>query len=336
MKNYILIALVLILLLGCSRQKQEQAEPSAAAASSAESSVEMKTLTDDAGRNVKVPVKPKAIAGGHDAIVTLPLYELGLPVIASLTRKDPATGETTVFGLKEIFGVTAKQAGIQNVAGYQDIDVEKVRALGVDLYIGTEGSEKTANKFKGVAPYFIQNSYSKVSGNANQKILAERFGAMDKWNELNDKYQKRLTEVKAKLPFDPSTKTYIGVIMFDKLSVGNSIGGVNQAMEDLGFQKADWLTGEKNLGFMVPVAPEEIEKIDQDIVFMMAGYSFPDRSPANTRKLVRAYAPGWEKFLKAATENRIIFVDSMFTVTPTFASNMYILDQLEQYYKRVS
>ncbi len=298
---------------------------------------QMQTLTDDAGQHLSVPVKPKAILAGHDAVIALPLYELGLPVVASTMRKDPETGESTLFGLTEIYGVTTDQAGITNASGDggYDLNSEVARKLQVDLIIASEGTEKMAAKFAKIAPYFVQKSYSAgVVGNSNQKVLAERFGAMDKWNELNNKHQQRLEEVRSKLPVDPGTQTFIGVITFDKVNIGNTIGGVMQVMLDLGFKRADWLENNPKAGFMLPIAPEEIKKLDQDIVFMMAGYSFPDRSKEFTRELVSKYAPGWDKFLDAAKEDRIIYLDSMYAVTPTFASNMYVLDELEKHFAK--
>ncbi len=294
---------------------------------------DMQTVIDSSGAEVTVPKNPKRMIGGHDAIITLPLYELGLGVVGSGMRKDPATGEYIIFGMQEIYGTSAKARNIKHIGGYSDLDVEAVRGLKPDVFVGNEGSEKIGEQVSSFVPYYINNSYSGgVQGNEPQLKLAQVFGAMDKYNKLDAKYQARLAEVRAKLPFDASTKTYVGVLLWDKINVGNSIGGVTKVMNDLGFKTPAWMDGNK--GFMIPVSPEELNKIDQDIVFLMAGYSFPIRDKTKVKQLMGTISPGWDKFMKAAKENRIIYGDSMMVVTPTFASAMNTLDYIETYFAK--
>lgn len=291
---------------------------------------DMQTVIDSSGAQVTVPKNPQRVIGGHDAIITLPAYELGLNIVGSGMRKDPITGENIIFGLQEIYGTSAKKLGIAGIGGYNDLDVELIRKLKPDVFIGSEGSEKMAEKVKGVVPYYINQSFSGgVQGNAPQKKIAEVFGKMDVYNAMDAIYQKRLAQIKAKLPYDPTSKTFVGVLLWDKINVGNSIGGITKVMNDLGFKNPAWMANNK--GFMIPVSAEELDKIDADIVFLTAGYSFPVRDKAKVVELMNTISPGWDKFMKSVKENRVIYADSMLVITPTFASAMNTLDYLEKF-----
>lgn len=288
------------------------------------------TLTDDAGRKVTVPVQPQSVISGHDAIISPVLLELGLPIKGSTMRTDAKTGKHTIFGIQQLFNTTVEKEGIKYVGGRKGLEFETIRSLNPDLFIGYEGMQKYESKFKGIAPVFI-NAGRKSSGNQAEYLIAKRFGKMDKYNELNTKYQKRLAEVKGKLPFDPKTKTYVDVLVSDKITAMNYIGGINKVMNDLGFKTPDFIKG--TVGRAV-VSPEELKKIDVDVVFMSTMYSKADRKSVDTDNALSKVAPGWDKFMKAKRENRIVYYDSYYTLSPTFASAMNTLDYLEKQFAK--
>lgn len=291
---------------------------------------QMQTLTDDAGRVVTVPVHPMRIISGHDAILSTVLLELGLPIKGSTMRKDTTTGKFTIFGIKELFGTTVEEQGITYVGGRKGLEFETIRSLNPDLFIGYEGMQKYEDKFKGIAPVFI-NASRKSSGNETEYLIAKRFGKLDTYNALDAKYQARLAQVKAKLPFDPTTKTYVDVLISDKITAMNYIGGINKVMNDLGFKTPDWLAG--TVG-RAGVAPEQLSKIDVDVVFMSTMYFKADRKDEDTDNALDKVAPGWQKFMKAKRENRIVYYDSYYTLSPTFASAMNVLDYLEAHFAK--
>ncbi len=291
---------------------------------------DMQTLTDDAGRTVTVPTNPKRIVSGHDAIISVPLLELGLPMVASTMRKDLEHGGMTIFGIRPLFNTTVEQQNIAYVGGRKGLDFELIRTLNPDVFIGYEGMQKYQEKFKGIAPVFINKSRLS-SGNEAEYLLASRFGKMEVYNDLNAKYQARLAEVKAKLPFNPATKIYVDVLISDKITAMNYIGGINQVMNDLGFKTPDWLSA--TVGRAV-VSPEELSKIDVDVVFMSTAYFISDRTHADTDNAMSKVAPGWDKFMAAKRENRIVYYDSYLTLSPTFVSAMNTLDYIEQHFSK--
>lgn len=289
-----------------------------------------KTVTDDAGRDITFPAKLDRVIGLHDALATLPLYELGFTVVGSSGRNNPTTGEWEIFGLKPLFGKTAKDVGIANIGGYQSTDLELVKKLDPQLIVGYEGNQKAVELLEQVAPVFVQQSFSgDVFGNSAQLVMAERFGAEAKLAELQAAYLARVEEVKAKLPYDPRTKEYVAIIVFDQLTVLNGLSGLVQALQDLGFQQPQWVKDYQEKGFMFVLSSEEIGKVNSDLVIVMAGYTDADRSVEEARKKLDKIAPGWEKFINGGRTDNILFTTSEEMMTPTFASAHAALDVIE-------
>ena len=137
--------------------------------------------------------------------------------------------------------------------------------------------------------------------------------------------------MKAKLPFDPTTKTYLDVLVSDKLSAMNYIGGINKVMNDLGFKTPEWLAG--TVGRM-GISAEEVKKLDVDVLFLSTAYFKADRAVEDTDNALSKVAPGWEKFLNVKKNDGIIYYDSYLTLSPTFVSAMNTLDYLEKHFTK--
>lgn len=291
---------------------------------------EMQTIQDDAGRTVTVPKHPKRIISGHDAIVSVPLIELGFNLVGSTMRKDLKYGGMTIFGIRPLFGKSVKDLNIAYVGGRKGLDFETIRSLNPDIFIAYEGMQKHAEKFKGIAPVFINRSRLS-KGNEAEYLLASRFGKMDVYNALDAKYKARLAEVKAMLPFDPTTKTYLDVLVSDKITAMNYIGGINKVMNDLGFKTPKWLAGTTG---RAGISAEEVKKLDVDVLFMSTAYFKADRAVEDTDNALSKVVPGWSTFLNVKKNNGIIYYDSYLTLSPTFVSAMNVLDYLETHFKK--
>ena len=287
-------------------------------------------MTDDVGRTVDVPDEINTVIGLHDAIISVPLYELGFDVVGSHGRQDPVSGEWTVFGLEKLFDTTYQEAGIANIGGYDGTDLEVVKKLAPDLIVGYEGGEEEAAMLESIAPVFLQRSFTgDVFGLSAERAMANRFGKTAEFEALEATYMERVNDIKARLPYDPATKEYVAVVIFDQMNVMNGLSGMMQAISDLGFQQPQWVQDFEETGFMVPLSPEEIGKLDSDLVVIMPGYSDADQSEAAARAKLDGIAPGWDKFLKAEADGNILFTASNPTMAPSFASATLALDALE-------
>lgn len=279
-----------------------------------------KTIVDDAGRTVEVPDKIQRVIATHDAVVRLPLYELGVPVVGVWMRTDPATGEHVVLGLRELYDTTAEEVDMTNIGGQDGTDLEVIKQLKPDLIVATEGELELANVLGAIAPVFIQKTYTDdVFGISAIQEMAERFDAMEKYEVLNEAYKEQVTKVESIIPFDPSDKTYSILLIFDQINGANGLSGAIQAITDLGFQQPLWVKDFQEKGFIVPVSSEQIGLIKEDLVVIMNGYAEEDRSENVARGKLDRIASGWDWFLQP--EQGVLFVDSNQVITPTFAAS---------------
>jgi iron complex transport system substrate-binding protein len=288
------------------------------------------TVTDDGGRDVAMPDKIERVIGLHDAIITAPLYELGFDVVGSNGRENPSSGEWELFGFQRIFGTTAREAGIANIGGHNAIDLEVVHALAPDLIVTTEGSEKQAEMLEIIAPVYQQRSFTgDVYGISAEASMATRFGTQEKFDTLHAVYMERVADIRNRLPYDPAERTYTAIMVFDEMNVMNGLSGLMQATADLGFQQPEWVKKYEQTGFLVPLSPEELDRIDSDLVMILPGYSNADQSAGATRALMDGIAPGWDRFLQAEVNGNVLFMEVTPILTPTVASAHLALDALE-------
>jgi iron complex transport system substrate-binding protein len=98
-------------------------------------SQQTRTFTDDAGRLVEIPVNPQRIASLHDTELTVPLLELGAPVVASQARPG-ADGSQMIRASMLLTGQDTSQGNIADL-GNNPVDLETPTATGLDLIITT-------------------------------------------------------------------------------------------------------------------------------------------------------------------------------------------------------
>lgn len=288
-------------------------------------------ITDDAGRQVDVPIPPQRVIATMDLIITLPLVELGINVVGSTTRINPNTGIAEIWNFETIFGMTPQEAGIQSITGSDGIDLERVQALDPDLIIIFEAAVQQIPVLEPIAPVFVQNAISdEVFGLSSMRSMAERFGAMERYNALEAEYLARVEDIKSKLDFDPSDKTFLAVLVTDQVMVANGISGATQAIADLGFQWPEWLEkGER--APLVPVSPERIDLLQADMLFMSGGFGPMTGDEATIRDAMSKLAPGWDRFVKP--DLGIAFSSAEEIGTVTFYSAHRMLDIIEAHFE---
>ena len=293
---------------------------------------ETRSVTDDAGRTVEIPVAPQRVIALHDALLTMPAHELGVQVVGTHGRRAPGETAVTVFSMEEVMGTTAEEAGMQPIGTYSELDLEAIRALEPDLILGTEGETQQAEMLSSIAPVYLQRSYSgDVIGNSALRGIAETLGATGRYDALKAEWDARVAEVRAHLPEDPEGNTYIAIMLRDDISVMNGMGGHIQALHDLGFRQPDWVAALDETGFMVPFSSEEVGRLDADLLVILPHYGSADRSEEATLARMSRIAPGWDRFLPAAREGRVLVLDSFPVMTPTYASAHAALDRIEAF-----
>lgn len=253
---------------------------------------ETRQVVDDAGRTVEIPVKPQRIIALHEALLALPLIELGLDVVGVYGRADDGGSQIDVDFVKSVFGddPTLRIAGIGPIG---NIDLEKVRALKPDLIVGMGQQQAQIQALSAIAPVYLQATMaSSASGFSVEKHLAELLGRRDVFEQKQAGYLARVAAVRDRLPAEARGKTYLAVIVFDQVSAVRDVSGAVQAIRDLGFRPYDWssrVTSEAGpgRGFAVPLSSEEFARLDPDLLVVMNSYLSPDQSPESIRARTR-------------------------------------------------
>lgn len=296
-----------------------------------------RSVTDDTGRAVVIPQTPERIVVMHEPLLGLPLMELGATVVGSYGRKDDGSFVTAVDFVDTVFGPGhPKPRGIGAVG---QIDLERLKALKPDLILGTELDVDKAERLSTVAPVYFQNvSTGKAYGLSVEEDLARLTGREDILLRRKAAYTEKLKQVKALLP-KPDGKTYLAVFLTDQLNALGDMSGAVQALEDLGYKRLS-LTQEKAPSgqggsmLIVPLNAEIFGRLDPDILVLMNSYMSGHRDEAGTKAALEKIVPGWEHFLKAARENRVIYLDSAEVAMPTVASAEHTLDAVAAWAKR--
>lgn len=293
-------------------------------------SAEIKSVTDDAGREVAIPVQPQRVITLFDALLTLPLHELGLPIVGSMHRNILSSGERQILGFELFFGETPKDANIVDIGTLGNYDLEKMRALEPDLIVGSEYNIGDVDAMSAIAPVYIKSiAGNGVLGNQAQQEMSEAFGRSDRYKTLKHAYQSRLAELREAWPTDPEGQTFVAVLPSDQIGIFEGASAVVQVMTDLGYTLPQWILQKEERGFIFTISPEDITNLEADLVLMISGHWVTEDARTATKANMNAIAPGWDAFLPAAKEGRIVYLPGIEVMMTTFASAHAVLDHLE-------
>lgn len=107
------------------------------------------------------------------------------------------------------------------------------------------------------------------------------------------------------------------------------VNGLTQVLQDLGLELTPITSGDGSNN--TPISPEALPQLEADIVKFFSGYGQADQSEVATRAGLNQILPGWDRFLPAAKENRVIFARSSLIITPSLASAHKTLDVIEDF-----
>lgn len=296
-------------------------------------------VLDDAGRTVQIPERPQRIVAMHEALIALPLIELGFDVIGVYGRADDGASMYDVDFIRSVFG-DDPSLQIGGIGPVGNIDLEKLRALKPDLIVGMGQQSAQSETLSAIAPVYLQTTMSgSESGFSIEEQLAETLGRTEIFETKQAAYLERVEEVRESLPDDPREKTYLAIIVFDQISAVRDVSGAIQAIRDLGYKPYDWanrVTSEpaRSRGFAVPLSSEEFARLEPDLLVIMNSYMSADHSEDGIRARLDTIAPGWSRFMQAAKEDQIVFLNSAEVATPTIQSALHTLAAFEKWGKR--
>ncbi|MEM7734459.1 MAG: ABC transporter substrate-binding protein [Deinococcota bacterium] len=285
---------------------------------------ETRTVTDDLGRTVEVPINPQRIISGDDNTIGMPLADFGVPFIGAQARVAE-DGSLFMRGLGTVYGITFEGSDITPVSTWWEFDLEKVAELEPDLIILIEWQQEQAEQFELIAPtYFVLEVPDPW---AVQASIARALGLEDEFEQRRAIYQEEVALLREELQI-PEGTTY-ALLSAGEDGIWVSVGAYNftTVLSDLGFVP-NALTQElidEGVVWAEQRSAEILPELDADVIFM--GYNASAGfGPQDVIARMDALLPGWCGFLPACASGNIIFYPQSSMSAPTFDATNAALD----------
>lgn len=264
---------------------------------------EMRSVMDDAGREVSIPVQAKRVVSQNDNRLTLPLLELGAPIVGSAGRLD-AQGQPYLRAVPDLLGITYANSGIDYIGTYNDLDYERIAALQPDLIVTM--IEAQAEPLSRIAPTVVidPNEYPVKAG---MQRLADISGQQANYQRLADNYDRKLAQSRGyfeALETKPQLSVTFSFPAGDALYVYRDLGALTVAIDDLGLSLPDWIAQMDER--QISLSPERLMDLDADFLINFYG-STPEDGPKAVRTGLDRFFPGWCQALHACRQGQVLF-----------------------------
>lgn len=253
MRKTHLLYLVLSMILACSLVLAGCGSSSSDQASSSSSSSYL-TITDDAGRQVTLDKKPERI----------------VPLSASFLEPLNAVDGKVVARVSAKTGISDANKDLPEVGNVYNVSTEKVIEQQPDLVIAYKGmNDKLVQTFEdnGIPVIVLEmRTYDQVKNAVD--VLGKIAGNEDKAKALNDDMDKKIADIKAKIPQDkPNIAILHSTAQAVTVQLDNSIAG--SVAQILGFNNV--AAGTTPLQDNPTAAPYSLETLVQqnpDVIFV--------------------------------------------------------------------
>jgi len=261
---------------------------------------EMRTVVDDAGREVRIPANPERVISQNDNRLTLPLLELEVPLVGSAGRLD-ANGDPYLRAVPELLGVDFDTSGLAFIGTYNDLDYEVIAGLNPDLIFTM--IEEQVEPLSRIAPTVMvdPNRHALKDG---FKLMADMTGRQAQFESLMQRYERKLLLARSHFPDEALTAN----VMFswpsgDAVYVYQELGALTVAMADLGIEPTDFVKNLENR--TTQLSPELMSELDADFLINFYG-STPDAGPHAIYAGLDSFLPGWCQTLHACREGQVL------------------------------
>ncbi len=276
---------------------------------------ETRTIVDDTGTEVRIPVNPKRIVSLHDLPLTVPLLELGIMPVGSHGRGE--TEETAfIRASAEITGVDFDNSNIQWVGNYP-ADIERVAALKPDLILTTAWQPLEPEQLRRIAPTVVLD-YTKRSDWEIYDWLADLTGTTDRLNIMKRRYQSQIDLIRRLIDTENIMVSTVHANE-GELFAYNPYGNIGKVLVDAGFQRPSIIEAIPQ-GDYKKYNAEVLPEFDADFIITTYGSSFGD-TPDSVRAYFDSVLPGWCSQLHACREGQMVMVSR----AETSATSYYAL-----------
>lgn len=275
-----------------------------------------RTVTDDLGRTVEVPVEPRRIVSTADNTISMALADFGVPFVGSHARVRP-NGSLFIRSVDTVYGITLEGDGITPVVVNGQFDFEAMVAIEPDLIIAVDRQAEHADRFAAIAPTFFIDEVPTPF--AVQASIARALGLEEKFEERRAIYQAEAAVLRQVLDIPEGTTWALLTPLDDAIRVANGNYNFTQVLEDLGFVPNAITQDQIDRGVVwsEPRSAETLPQMDADVVFIpyntAAGWS-----PQRMIDRMEARVPNWCNFLTACTKGNVILIPASSINAPTF------------------
>lgn len=264
---------------------------------------QMHVIVDDAGREVSIPLQAQRVVSQNDNRLSLPLLELGVPLVGSAGRLD-AQGQPYMRAVPDLLGISFANSGIDFVGTYNELDYERIAALQPDLIITM--IEAQAEPLSRIAPTVVidPNQYPVKEG---MRRLAEISGQTANYQRLADNYERKLTLTLGyfdALEQRPEVAVSFSFPAGDALYVYRDLGALTVALDDLDLAPPAWISEMDER--QISLSPERLLDLDADFLINFYG-TVPEAGPTQVRAGLDSFFPGWCQQLFACRQGQVLF-----------------------------
>ncbi len=258
-----------------------------------------RTVTDDTGVEITIPVNPQRIISGHDLPITIPMIELGIFPIGSHGRGE-TVDEAFIRGSASLTGVDFDNSDISWV-GNRPIDVELIAALDPDLIITTTWQPADVDQLRQIAPTFVVDFATRDEWSIYD-LLADLTGQAGELDLLKRRYEVQLEAIKNEI--DTANITVSTIHAYDgQLFAYNPYGTIGKVLVDAGFDRPD-LIERIGLNESEEFTAELLPEFDGDFIITTHRSSGGD-TPDAVRGYFEAVVPGYCDLLHACREGQM-------------------------------
>lgn len=302
--------------------------------------IETRTVVDDLGYEVTIPVHPQRIAATNSEHIAPGLLELGANLIAMTARVNPLVNDGLPYApaVHDNFDFRLQNSDIAFIGLQGNFDIEALAAAQPDLIIARTREEPQREQLMAIAPtVFLTDFVNDGAGLDRYRQLADLGDQVDRFEELNALWQDRLArsrEVLEAMVGNPSEiiVAHITANAEGVIRIVNNNGMLAELFYDLGFSFPPIAAGgmeippEGRPGTIV-LSPELLPELQTDFLFTRH-YFYLGISMRDMQSNFDTAIPGWQDFVHAARNGQHVYIDLGRMESNTFASRIYTLDFL--------
>lgn len=261
-----------------------------------------RSVTDDLGRLVTVPLEPQRIAVLHDKNLGTPLIELGVLPVGSHGRTT-ADGKPFIRGSITVTGLDFDNSTIEYLGG-NPADIEAISAVQPDLILTSTWQKADVDQLSKIAPTVVVDTTARETIGVFP-LLAETTGKTAELEQLEQRYQAQINQIKRIID---TNNIRVSVLQGANGSffVQHTYSTLGKVLRDAGFQFPEAVNA-IDQGAFESWSAERLQDLDADIIFMTYRTD-KEQVPQDARDAITEVFPGWCRRLHACRESQVVIL----------------------------